>query len=275
MAAIAFSRHEHLGLAVWLRILANETAKGLRIMWAHKVALVPQLALMAVTYLLFQAVLGGGRPVPALLPVTLLAYLAYVAGYVSLLKTAAGLLEEVNTGTLEQSHLSPLPPWALSVARVGAALIEALLTAAVVGGALVLALHIQLPLPSAALVPLALTVADIVGFALFIAGLALVVPSIGAILHVIQGGVMFLNGGLVPITAFPHWLEVAAKLVPTTAALDATRRIMFGQETLAATWADHSLLWALLHAIVLLAVGWASYQAAIRRGLRDGRLGPR
>jgi len=93
MTAIAFTWDEHLGLAVWLRILANETAKGLRIMWAHKVALVPQLALMAVTYLLFQAVLGGGGPVPALLPVTLLAYLAYVAGYVSLLKTAAGLLE--------------------------------------------------------------------------------------------------------------------------------------------------------------------------------------
>lgn len=275
MATIAFTRHQHLGLAMWPRILANETAKGLRIMWAHKVALVPQLALMGVTYLLFQAVLGGGGPVAALLPVTVLAYLAYVAGYVSLLKTAAGLLEEVNTGTLEQSHLSPLPSWALSVARVGASLIEALLTASVVGVALVLALHIRLPLPSAALVPLVLTVADIAGFSLFIAGLALVVPSIGAILHVIQGGVMFLNGGLVPITAFPRWLEVAAKLVPTTAALDATRRIMFGQETLAATWADQSLVWALVHAIVLLAVGWLTYQAAIRHGLRDGRLGPR
>src|ERR671930_2411234 len=124
MAAKALVRNDTPGMGGMARMLANETAKGLRIMLAHKVALVPQLAVMAVTYLLFQAVLGGGRPVPALLPVTLLAYLAYVAGYVSLLKTAAGLLEEVNTGTLEQSHLSPLPPWVLSIARVGAALTE-------------------------------------------------------------------------------------------------------------------------------------------------------
>ncbi|MDE3073859.1 MAG: ABC transporter permease [Chloroflexota bacterium] len=275
MATIALAPQRPLGVPGVVRMLANETDKGLRIWWAHKVTLIPQLALMATTYLLFQAVLGGGHLVQTLLPVTLLAYLAYVAGYMALLKTAAGLLEEVNGGTLEQTHLSPLPSWALSLGRMGAVLVEALLTAAIIGVALVLALHIQLPLGPAAVVPLALTLADIVGFALFIAALALTVPSIGAILHVIQSGVMFFNGGLLPLSAFPHWLEVFAKLVPTTLGLDATRRIMFGHETLAGVWADHSLSFALVHAAVLVAVGWAAYQTAIRRGLRDGRLGPR
>jgi ABC-2 type transport system permease protein len=275
MVTMALTRDGHVTVAGAIRMLANEIGKGLHIWWSHKVTLVPQLVLMATTYLLFQAVLGGGRFVPALLPVTLFAYLAYVAGYVALLKMAAGLLEEVNAGTLEQTHLSPLPPWALSVGRLGAVLVEAVLTAAVVGVGLVLALGIQVPPRPAALVPLVLTVLDIAGFALFIAGLALVVTSIGAILHVIQGAVMFLNGGLVPISAFPPALRLAAELVPTTLGLEASRRILFAGETLGATWADHSLLWALLHALVLLGVGWATYQLAIRRGLRDGRLGPR
>ncbi|MGH2470236.1 MAG: ABC transporter permease [Chloroflexota bacterium] len=275
MATIALAPQRPLGLAGVARMLGNETDKGLRIWWSHKITLIPQLALMSTTYLLFQAVLGGGHFVQALLPLTLLAYLAYVAGYMALLKMAAGLLEEVNAGTLEQTHLSPLPAWALSLGRLGAVLAEALLTAAIIGVALVLALHIQLPLGLAAALPLALTLADIVGFTLLIAALALIVPSIGAILHVIQGGVMFFNGGLLPITAFPHWLEVFAKLVPTTLGLDAARRIMFGHETLAGVWADHSLLFALVHAAVLVAVGWAAYQMAIRQGLREGRLGPR
>jgi len=255
-------------------LLGNETAKGLWILWSHKVTLVPQLALMATTYLLFQAVLGGGHLVQALLPVTLFAYLAYIVVYVALLKMAAGLLEEVNTGTLEQTHLSPLPSWLLSVGRLSAVLAEGLLTAAAVGGGLVLALRIQLPLRPAALVPLALILADIAGFALLIGGLALVVTSIGAIIHVIGSFVMFLNGGLVPVSVLPRGLEIAARFVPTTLGLDATRRVLFGHETLAGTWGDHSLQWALLHAILMLAVGWAVYQAAIRRGLREGRLGP-
>jgi ABC-2 type transport system permease protein len=39
-------------------------------------------------------------------------------------------------------------------------------------------------------------------------------------------------------------------------------------------WSDHSLGWALLHAAVMLIAGWAAYQAAIGKGLREGRLGP-
>lgn len=255
------------------RILSNETAKGLRILWSHKVVLLPQLANMAVLYLMFQLVLGGGRLVDELLPVTAVAFSIYVVSYIGLLKMVAGLMEEVNAGTLEQVHLSPLRAWQLSIGRLGAVLAEAVLTAVLLGAGFVFALGIDLPVEPAALVPIALTLADIAGFILLIGGLALVVGSIGAIVHVINNLIMLVNGSVVPITTLPPALETIAKFIPTTLGIDATRKVLFEGQGLAALWADGSLPWALLHAAVMLVAGWSVYQVAIRRGLRDGRLG--
>lgn len=258
----------------YVRMLGNEVGKGLRILGAHKATLLPQLAILAVMYMMFQLVLGNGQLVVTLLPATLFAYTVYVVNYVALLKTVAGLMEEVNAGTLEQSHLSPLRPGLLAAGRLGAVLIEGIASALVVGGIFVIALDIDIPFHPAALVPLLITLADIAGFALLLAGIALLVSSIGAIVHVINSVIMMLNGSLVPITAFPAALEVVAKFAPTTLGIDATRQALFDDATLGALWADGSLSWAALHAAVLLAAGWVVYQRAITIGLRDGRLGP-
>lgn len=260
--------------SVAARILANETAKGLHTLWSHKVTLVPQVALLALMYLLFQLIFGGGRLVEELLPQTLFAFSVYVITYLALLKMVAGTLEELNTGTLEQSHLTPLPPWLLAAGRLGAVFVEGMVTAAVVAILFTLALDVDVQVEPAAVLPLLLTLADIAGFALLLAGLALVVHSIGAIVHVINSILMLLNGSVVPIWALPEGLETAAKLLPTTLGIDASRRILFEDDTLALLWLDHTLFWTALHAATMLAVGWTVYQTAIRRGLRDGRLGP-
>lgn len=256
------------------RMVGNEVAKGLRILGSHKATLVPQLAILAVMYLMFQLVLGGGRLVDGLLPQTLFAYTIYVVNYVALLKLVAGLMEQVNAGTLEQNHLSPLRPGLLALGRLGAVLIEGLVSALVVGGVFVLALGIDIPVRAAALVPLLITLADIAGFALLLGGIALLVSSIGAIVHVINSVIMMINGSLVPIAAFPAALEAVAKFAPTTLGIDATRKALFEEASLGALWTDGSLGWAALHAAVLMVAGWALYQRAISIGLRDGRLGP-
>jgi ABC-2 type transport system permease protein len=253
-----------------LLMLGNETAKGLRILWARRVTLLPQVSLLAMLYLLFQLVLGGGRLVDELLPRTLIAFAVYVIAYIALLKMVAGLLEEVNAGTLEQVHLSPLRPWQLSLGRLGATLTEGLITALLLGALFILALGIHIPLRPAALIPLALTILDIAGFALLVGGLALLVNAIGAIVHVLNSVVMMINGSVVPISAFPPGLELAAKLVPTTLGIDATRQVLLDGRDLA----DSGLPLVAGHAAVMLLAGWLTYQVAIRRGLRDGRLGP-
>lgn len=263
------------GGATW-RMLGNETAKGLRVMWVHKAPLVLELAALSAMYWGIQLFLGGGRFVHDLLAMTFVGYLAYIVSYLVLLRMTSGLLEEMFTGTLEQSLLSPLRAWVQSVGRLTAALTEGLAIALVVGVtylAIFAGMGVELSFQWSVLVPVAATLVDVAGFAMLIGGIALVVNSIGAIVHVIQSFIMFLNGALIPIFAFPAGLETAARFVPTTLGVDATRRLTTTGETLSDVWADGTLPWALAHAAVLLVLGWAVYQAAIRRGLREGRLG--
>jgi ABC-2 type transport system permease protein len=264
--------------ALGLRMLGNETGKGLRITWVHKAPLVLQTAYMIAFYWALQFFVGGGRFVSEVLAMTFVAYLAYIVSYIALLRMAGGVLEEMYTGTLEQSLLSPLRPWVASTGRLAAALVEGLITAAIVTAfylvLFVLVLDVELTWRWSASIPLAITVADIAGFALFIGGVALIVNSIGAVVHVIQSVIMLLNGAFIPVFVFPVWLGLTSKIfVPTTLGMDATRKILTGGESLGQVWSDGTLPWALLHAAVLLLLGWTVYQAAIRRGLREGRLG--
>lgn len=259
---------------VALRMIGNETVKGLQIMWSHKATLLPQLGFLTFMYWAVQYFIGGGRIVPELVPQTFVAYLAFIIAYIALLRMAGGVLEELFSGTLEQSLLSPLRPWVLSIGRFTATLIEGLLMVLLVAALFVPLLKIRIPFRQEALLTLFLTVADAAGFALLIGGLAVIVNSIGAIVHVIWSMMLMVNGSFVPVDLFPVWLELIAKLFPTTLGVDATRRILFMDTTLAELWSDNTLLWTVLHAVTMVVLGWTVFQAAIRRGLKNGRLGP-
>jgi ABC-2 type transport system permease protein len=178
--------------------------------------LVPELAVLVVFYFLFQFFFGGGRLIQALYAQSLIGFASYALAYIVTLRMVAGTLEEMNAGTLEQIHLSPLPSWALSLGRLAAAAIEAAGLTGLVSGALMVGLGIHFSYRLDALVPIVLTVLDVAGFGLLLGGLALRLTSIGAVLHVLQGIVPFLNGAFVPVSLFPEWLELAARLLPST-----------------------------------------------------------
>lgn len=257
------------------RVMGNETSKGLLVLWANRGTLVPELAVLVVFYLFVQFFIGGGRLVAALYAPSLLGFAFYALAYIVTLKMVAGTLEEMNSGTLEQVHLSPLPAWALSIGRLAAALIEAVGLTALVSGALTLVLGIHFFYRLDALVPIALTVLDVAGFGLLLGALAIRVASIGAVLHVLQGIVLFLNGAFVPVSLFPTWLQFLSRLLPTTLGVEVNRKVLLQGASSSATWTDGSLIWLLAHSGAMLIIGAAAYQLNIRRALRDGRLGPR
>jgi ABC-2 type transport system permease protein len=258
-----------------LRMLGNETAKSLLVLWANRATLVPELGVLVVFFVFVQLFVGGGRLVEALYAPTLLGFASYGFAYVVTLKMVAGTLEEMNAGTLEQVHLSPLPAWALAVGRLAAAVVEAVGLTALVSGALVLALGIHFTYRPDALVPVALTVLDVAGFGLLLGGLALRLPTIGAVLHVAQGIVLFLNGSFVPVGLFPEWLRLVARLLPTTLGVEVSRAVLLEGWPMSVAWLDGSLPWLLAHSAAMLVVGGAVYQSSIERALRAGRLGPR
>ncbi|MGQ0803041.1 MAG: hypothetical protein ACT4PI_04165 [Actinomycetota bacterium] len=109
---------------------------------------------------------------------------------------------------------------------------------------------------------------------LLIAAASFTFPGIGALVHVIQMGIMMVNGMIVPVEVFPGWLELIAKLAPTTLGVAASRRILADGDSLADLLTDGSLGWLALHTVVLVVAGWAAYQWQVRRALRDGKLGP-
>jgi ABC-type polysaccharide/polyol phosphate export permease len=137
------------------------------------------------------------------------------------------------------------------------------------------AMDLQLPWRWPALVPTGLLVADVAGFALLLGGLALRVPTVGAVTHVLVSLVMLVNGAFVPTSAFPDWLQTLARLAPTTLGVEVTRTVLLDAQPLSAAWADQRLAWLLLHAAASLAAGWTLWQWNVSRGLRNGRLGPR
>lgn len=262
-----------LGLSAGLRIVGNETLKALQVMWSHKATLVPQLGFMAVMFWVIQFFIGGGRVLDQLVALTLFGFWAYVVGYLALLRMAAGVLEEKFTGTLEQSLLGPLRPAVVSIGRLVAVLTEGLVTALVASGVTILVFTVAVPFRPAALIPVLLTLVDLAGFALLIGGLALVVNSIGSIIHVIQSVLMLINGTFIPIYVFPDWLETLVKFAPSTLGVDVIRRLLFAGESLGDVWSGGQLPLAILHAAGMFALGWAVYQGAIGRGLRNGGLG--
>lgn len=257
-----------------LRMIGNEVQKGLQVTWAHRATLIPQLAFLTALYWVIQFFVGGGRILPELAAQTLVAYLAFVVAYVTLLRMAGGVLEEVFTGTFMQSLLSPLRPWMLSTGRLTAALVEGLLTAAVVAVLFLPPLSAHIAFRWEAIVPAVFTLVDAAGFAMLIGGLALMVNGIGAIIHVLWTLLLIVNGSYIPVHVFPIWLEVVAKLWPTTLGVDATRQVLFGGASLADLWSDLTLPLMFGHAAGMLLLGWVVFHIGIRRGMTRGRLGP-
>ncbi|MGH3443627.1 MAG: ABC transporter permease [Nitriliruptorales bacterium] len=255
-------------------VVVNEAVKGLQIVWTHRATQVGSILTMIGFYLIVQYFIGGGRLIDALVAETTPGLFAYVVAYLASMRVVAGILEERNAGTLEQTHLSPLSPAALAVGRLAAAMIEAVLVATVVVAVVLAVRGIVYPPAWEALVPAALGLAGLAGFALLLGAASFTFPGIGAIVHVIHMLVLVLNGTVVPPELFPRRLELLAEGVPSTLSVSATRAVLLDGRSLAELWHSGTLGWLLVHTAVFVAVGFAAYRIQVRRALRDGRLGP-
>jgi len=125
-----------------------------------------------------------------------------------------------------------------------------------------------------ALVPLALTMADALGYGLLMTALTLRVASIGAVVHVFNMAVMFFGGMFIPVTLFPYGVEIFARFVPTALGVEVLNTTLSGRG-LSTAWSDGTLPWLLAHAAVLAGLAWITYLYTLRRARREGGLSPR
>ncbi|WP_106538492.1 ABC transporter permease [Haloactinopolyspora alba] len=256
------------------RLVANETGKGVRLMWRRRSMVVVGMAMLALNYLGITFFIGGGHVVEPLMVETLPALLAVVLASTAAVQGSGGIAEEIYGGTLEQAQMSPATPQVQILGRIAALAVEGLAGAVVLGAVFALGFGLDYDLHPAALVPGVLTVVDALGYGLLLAALTVRIASIGAITHVFNMVVMFFGGMIVPITVFPDALETFAQFVPTALGVQAVNTTMAG-EPLSATWSDGTLPWLVVHAGVLVALGLVTYIVNIRHAQREGGLSPR
>jgi ABC-2 type transport system permease protein len=254
------------------RAVLNETQKSLWLLWRHRSIVLLEIITWVVFYPFLQFVIGNGTIERALVPPTLLAFLTVPILYIAILKLVGDLLEEVNSGTFEQMHLSPFSPTALLVGRLLALIFEGVVIAVVTGVVMTWTLGVSIPLRPAGVLPAALTVIDIVGFALLIGGLALALPQIGAIAHLFSGLIFLLNGALIPLEWYPSWVQTLARFLPTTLGSEVTRRVVLQGQSLGSVWADGTLPWLIVHTVGLSVLGWLVFVLNDRRAMQRGTL---
>lgn len=275
MNTIAIPRATERGKSWFsLRAVSNETAKGLALLRRRQATVVMATATTGLMYLMIQFFIGGGHINHTVLAATLPALGAYAMASTAALAGAGGIAEELNGGTLEQAHLSPARPSLLALGRLGALGAEGLLPAIVLAALFWAGFGVDYTLRLDALVPLVLTVADALAYALIMTALVLRVASVGAVVHVFNMAVGFFAGMYVPVTVFPHGILIFARFLPTTLGVEVLHTTLTGG-SLGAAWSDATLPWLLVHVAVLSALGWAAYLATLHRARREGGLSPR
>jgi ABC-2 type transport system permease protein len=277
MSAIAVPRAGTPALAppgfAW-RVFADEAGKGLRLMWRHRAITITALMSEGIMFLAIQFFIGGGHLLVPVLALTLPGLFAVAVAYTASIQGAGGIAEEVNGGTLEQAHLSPARPSVLVAGRLAALAVEGLIPAAVLTLAFGLGYGPHWVIRPGALVPLALTILDALGYALLMTALVLRVASIGAGVHVFNMAIMFFGGMLIPITLFPHGVEIFARFLPTALGVEVLNTTLSGRG-LGTAWSNGTLPWLLVHVVVLGGLAWATYLYTVRRARREGGLSPR
>lgn len=265
------SRPRRLPLAVG--VLANEVTKGMRTFWANRLAIGMGMATFGGLYLGMMLIIGRGELPQALLPFTVMGMAAYAALWIASLHTVGDQLEEMRAGTLEQTHLSPVPPTLLVAGRLVATGLQGLAVAAALVATVAVAAGVHLPWDWAATVPVALTLIQVLAFSLLFAGITLAVPFVGEVHHVAVSLVAFFNGAFLPVDQFPPWLHTLARLLPTTLTTEAALDLLHRDATLTGLIADGTLLAALAYTVVLTGLAWAIYVRNYRRALHHGDLG--
>lgn len=272
MTAIGMPRTA--GSAPTLRAVAGEAAKGLLLTWRRRATLIAATVTLGLIYLMIEFFVGGGHLDRGVMAATLPALFAYALASTDALQGAGGIAEEVNGGTLEQSHLSLASPALLVLGRLAALATEALVPGVVLVAAFWAGFGIHYTVRPAVLLPLLLTIADALAYGLLMVALTVAISSIGALIHVFNMMVMFFGGMFVPITAFPHGVAIFARFIPTTLGAEALNHSLAGQ-TLGALWSAGTLPWLLVHVVVSAGLGWAAYVHTVHRARREGGLSPR
>ena len=264
--------------------LGNEVHKGLLAAWSERLQILIELPLFIVFFLLIAAVTGRGREVVATGEISwsfdteqvswmFVGFVAFTFFYLQSVKLFWRLLGEIQSGTLEQVYLSPLPSWLVAAAgRVVAAVVETVVVVGIMYMAAMPLVDFDIPWRAEALVPLVFLMSASVGYSLLLGGLTLVLKRVEVLADLMLVPAFVASGLFVPLDRMPDWLAAVGRVMPVTHGLESLREIMFSGRSFDVMWGDGGLAWVVVSAGAWLLLGIAGFAAGERYAKRNGSL---
>ena len=228
----------------------------------------------------FVAKLMGSGKAPAALAEYKGDYFAFVvigvaiARYLdaSLAGITTAVRQAMNQGTLEMMFASPTRPMTvLAFSAIWQFLFETVRVLFCLVVAVFFGFRLSEPNWLGAALALVLTVPAFLSLGVLSASLLILLKR-GDPLNWFAVSVASLLGGvLFPVSQLPHWLQVAAFLVPLTHALDCFRGALLLGRPISPMWS--SVVPLLGFSVVMLPVAWLASALALREARRNGALG--
>lgn len=267
----------------WLVSLGNEIRKGALIAWSERVQILLELPFFALLILLLGPLPGAGKEIATghvswslrsdRTSLLVLAFVPAMVFYFQAVKLFWRLLGEIQSGTLEQVYLSPLPSWLIVAGgRLVTALAEAIFVVAATYGIVSAFVPLRYAWSPAALLPVTLLIMTGFGYSLIIGGLTLIWKRI----QVLQEGllllVMIFAISALPIFTVPRWFAGAGRAFPATGVVASLYGSLIGHRPVTALWGTGGLVSVLTTTAAYLIAGIATFRFGDRQARIRGSL---
>ncbi len=268
----------------FLTALGNEVRKGLLFAWSEKLQIALELPFFTVFILLLGPMLGSGHQIAAghlswtlnshRISVLMIAFIPAMFFYFQAVKLFWRLLAEIQSGTIEQVYLSPLPSWLVAAAgRVIAALLETLILMAVTYGLVSAFVTLHFHWTPAALIPVAFLILTGIGYSLIIAGLTLLWKRIQLLQETMLLLIMIFAISALPLLTVPGWFAGLGRVFPVTSSVASLYGVMLGHRGVTGPWGTGGVVWLAVTAAAYLAAGIIVFRVLERITKVRGTLG--
>jgi ABC-2 type transport system permease protein len=254
-------------------VIGAECRKGLLIMWHYRFNILMQLITVSVTFMFVLLVAGHGSLRTTATSASMLGYVVWIYAVNVILGVSAEMVGEAQTGTLEQMNMSIAPTELLLIGRALASMIATTLQVAVFELALWVFLRRSVPVTLSGIAILLLTLVGHFGFGLLLGGATLIFKNIQALTGILVNLFIFVNGTLLAVSYFPHWLATVANALPSTRGVTLLRSVVIEKQSLTSSAVDGQLLGLILNSAVYFALGWMVFEYGARVARRRGTLG--
>jgi ABC-2 type transport system permease protein len=268
----------------FLTALGNEVGKGLRFAWAEKLQIFLELPFFIIMVLLLGPLLGAGHQIAAgrlswmlnsqRVSMLTVAFIPFFLFYMQSVKLFWRLLGEIQTGTIEQVYLSPLPSWLVAAAgRVVAALIETLLLAGILYGVTSGFVTLHFHWTFAALLPAVSLIISGIGYSLVIGGMTLLWKRIQLLQEGVLMLVMVFAFAALPVFTVPGWFAGIGRVLPLTSPVTSLYGVMLGHRGVTGAWGTGGMVELLVTAAAYLVAGILTFRVLERITRKRGTLG--